>query len=337
MNRGPTPAARRSIAILVTLLILGLSLVMSIAFGSNQLDPATVWRVLLQPDGSVPAMIVTEQRLPRTLLLVVVGAALGVAGALMQSLTRNPLADPGVLGVNAGASLGVVAAVTIWHATQVWSYLWFGFAGAAIAAFAVHRLASAGRRGPDPVRLALAGVAVSMAVSSWVQTILLADQDAYNEFRFWAAGSVENRGYPVLQAISGFVLAGLVLAFALSGALNALALGEDTGRSLGVRVGLTRALVLIAVTVLAGAATAAAGPLLFAGLAAPFLARAIGGPDQRWVIGYTALAAPVMLLVADVVARVVIAPQEVPVGVTVALLGGPVFIAIVRRRRIEAL
>ena len=230
-----------------------------------------------------------------------------------------------------------MCAVAFFGIASIWFYLWFAFAGAAAASVAVYLLGGTGRQTATPVRLALAGVAISMAISALVQTVILSNQHAFNEFRFWAAGSVEGRGYPVLAAIAGFVVAGVLVALATAPALNALALGEETGRALGVRVARTRALVMIAVTLLAGAATAAAGPIVFIGLGVPYLARAICGPDQRWVLPYSLLAAPAVLLVADVLARVVIAPQEVQVGIMAAILGGPVFIAIVRRPRIEAL
>jgi len=329
--------ARRAAGLAVAAVLLVLVVLASVSVGSNPIPFGQVWELLLHPDGSFESVVVHEQRIPRTLLVLVVGAALGVAGALMQSLTRNPLADPGILGVNAGASLAVVLAVAVFGIASVWFYLWFAFAGAALASVAVYLLGGSGRQSPTPVRLALAGVAISMAVSALVQTVILSNQHAYNEFRFWAAGSAEGRGYPILWAVIGFVALGLVIALATAPALNALALGEDTGKALGVRVSRTRALVMVAVTLLAGAATAAVGPIMFVGLGVPYLARAICGPDQRWVIPASILAAPVVMLLADVLARVVIAPQEIQVGIMSAILGGPVFIAIVRRRRIEAL
>ena len=322
-------------AVALALLLLG-SLV-SLAVGSNPIALGRVWTILWQPDGSFESVVVLEQRLPRTLLLIVVGSALGVAGALIQSLTRNPLADPGILGINAGASLAVVLAVAITGVASIGFYLWFAFAGAAASAVAVYLLGMAGRSDASPVRLALAGVAISMLVASLVQTVILANQNAFNEFRFWAAGSVEGRGFPVLVTVVGFIGLGLVLACCLAPALNTLALGEETGRALGVRVGLVRGLAVAAVTVLAGAATAASGPIMFIGLGVPYLARAVLGPDQRLVLPGTAVAAPVLLLAADVLARLVVMPAEVPVGVVAAIIGGPMFVAIVRRPRIEAL
>lgn len=340
-SRTPRPVAagavRVGVIVAVTAGALLAGALVSLSVGSNPIPPARVWQLLWQPDGSFEATVVLEQRLPRTLVLVVVGAALGVAGALIQSLTRNPLADPGILGINAGASLAVVLAVAITGISAVGFYLWFAFAGAAAAAVVVYLLGMAGDAAPSPLRLSLAGVAISMTIASLVQTVILANANAFNEFRFWAAGSVEGRGWPVLGATGGFIAAGLVLAGCLAPALNVLALGADAGRALGVRVGLVRGLAVAAVTLLAGAATAAAGPIMFLGLGVPYLARAVFGPDQRLVLPGTALAAPVVLLVADVLARVVVAPSEVPVGVLAAILGGPVFVAIVRRPRIEAL
>ncbi|GAA5030713.1 iron chelate uptake ABC transporter family permease subunit [Microbacterium fluvii] len=309
----------------------------SLAIGSNPIPIGEVWRVLTHPDGSMAAAVVTGQRVPRTLVVIVVGVALGVAGALMQSLTRNPLADPGVLGINAGASLAVVGAVAFLGVSGIWSYLWFAFAGAAAGALAAYVLGSSGRSGPTPVRLALAGVAISMAVSSLVQAVILSNQEAFNEFRFWASGSAEGRGYAELAAVTGFIVVGTVIALCLAPALNALALGDEAGRALGVRVGAVRTAVVASVALLAGAATAALGPIMFVGLAVPYLARAVCGSDQRWVLPVTAIAAPTALLAADIVGRVVAYPAEVPVGIIAAVLGGPVFVALVRRRRIEAL
>jgi iron complex transport system permease protein len=333
----PGGSSRKAIGIGVTAAVLAVLVLCSIAVGSNPIPFSQVWQLLLNPDGSFESIIVHEQRIPRTLLVIVVGAALGVSGALMQSLTRNPLADPGVLGVNAGASLAVVAAVAVFGVASIWFYLWFAFAGAALASVAVYLLGGAGRQSPTPMRLALAGVAISMAVSALVDTVILSNQQAFNEFRFWAAGSAEGRGYPVLWAVLGFVLVSLLIALSTAPALNALALGTEVGKALGVRLARTRALVMLAVTLLAGSATAAVGPIMFVGLGVPYLARAVCGPDQRWVVPYSMLAAPVVLLVADVLARVVIAPQEVQVGIMAAILGGPVFVSLVRRRRIEAL
>ncbi|WP_120004148.1 FecCD family ABC transporter permease [Nesterenkonia muleiensis] len=320
-------------ALSLTLLLCALS----ISIGSRSIAVLDVWGFLLRPEETAEAAVVTQLRVPRTLIAVVVGAALAVAGSLMQSLTRNPLADPGILGINAGASLAVVIAVAVTGIASIMFYMWFAFLGAAAAAVGVYLLGSGRRRTATPARLALAGVAITAALTALVQTIILTNQEAFNEFRFWTAGSLEGRGLEITGAAAPFVAAGLLLALLLAPALNALALGEQTGAALGVRVRRTRALTFLAVTLLCGAGTAAVGPIAFVGLGVPFLARAAVGPDQRWSVPLCLLLGPAMLLAADVAGRVVIAPQEVQAGIITALVGAPLFITIVRRRRIEAL
>ncbi|MDO4911333.1 MAG: iron ABC transporter permease [Corynebacterium sp.] len=305
---------------------------LSLVVGSGHIGLGQSLNLVFNPDGSFESTVIHSQRIPRTILVILVGMALGVAGALMQSFTRNPLADPGVLGVNAGAAIAVVCAVAFFNIVSIWFYLWFAFLGAAVTSVAVYLLA--GIRA-TPARLALAGVAISMAVSSLVQLIILSNQNAYNEFRFWAAGSVEGRGPSIIYAILGFVILGLIIAFACAPGLNALALGEDSAKALGARVGLIRLAVMVAITLLAGSATAAVGPIMFIGLGVPYIARAITGPDQRYVLPLSALAAPVVLLAADLLARVVIAPQEIQTGVVTAILGGPVFIALIRSKKVS--
>lgn len=327
----------RGSVLLIELLLLTVTAALSIAIGSNQIPLLRTVELLFVPDSSFESTVVHDQRIPRTLLVIAVAAALGVAGAVIQSLTRNPLADPGILGVNAGASLAVVLAVAVFGIASIWFYLWFAFIGAALAAVVVYLLGSAGGSAATPVRLALAGVAIGMAIFSLVQTVLLTNQQAFNEFRFWAAGSAEGRGYPVLFAVLGFIIAGLILAFAIAPALNAMALGDEAGKALGVNVTRTRAITMIAVTLLAGAATAAVGPISFIGLGVPYVARALCGSDQRWVLPAAALLAPTMLLGADIIGRVVATPSEVQAGIVAAIIGGPVFVVIARKKRIESL
>ncbi|MTD14902.1 iron chelate uptake ABC transporter family permease subunit [Nakamurella sp. YIM 132087] len=317
--------------------VLLLSLLAGLTIGSNPLSPAEVWSLLLHPDGSFDSEIFWQGRVPRTLLLLVVGAALAVAGAMMQSLTRNPLADPGIFGINQGAALAVVLAVVVTGRTDLMTYLWFAFAGAAAAAVAVTVLGGAGRPSDigGPVRLALAGVAVSAALGSLVQTLVLADADAFNEFRFWAAGSAEGRGFPVLWTVLGFLVIGMAMAFGSARSMNALALGDDTGRALGVRLGRTRITVMVAVALCCGAATAAVGPIAFLGLAVPHLARALTGPDLRRMLPVAVVLGGALLLLADVIGRVVAGGEgEVQVGIVTALLGGPVFVLVARSRRV---
>lgn len=331
------PGAVRAAAIVAALGVLGFAVLLSLSLGSKDIGLARTWALLLAPDGSGEAIVLHELRVPRTLLGVVVGAALGIAGGLMQSLTRNPLADPGILGVNAGASVAVVLVVALTGVSGIGFYLWFAFAGAALASVAVYLLGTSHRQAATPTRLALAGVAISAALQALTQTIILADQTAYNEFRFWVSGSLEGRLYPILLTVLPFILLGLLIALLLAPALNALALGAETGRALGVRVQRTRVATMVAVTLLCGAATAAVGPIGFVGLAVPFAARLVVGSDQRWVTVFAAILGPAWLLIADVIARLVVRPEEAPVGVIAALIGAPVFVAIVRRRKIAAL
>ena len=317
-------------------LVLVAAAVLSLLIGSHPLPPDEVWRLLWHPDDTTASSIVNDQRLPRTVLAAAVGAALGTAGAVMQGLTRNPLADPGVLGVNAGASLLVVTAVAIGGTLDVRSYLWFALAGAAVAAVGVYALAGTGKPS-TPARLALAGVAVSAALAAITQTVILADQEAFNEFRTWVGGSLEGRGWSVLTTVAPLLLLGGVLSAVIAPALGTLALGDETAHGLGVHVARTRVLALVAVTLLAGASTAAVGPIGFVGLAVPMLARKVVGHDQRWVTASSMLLGATALLLADVLARVVLGHQEVQAGLIAAVVGGPVFVAVVRRRKVPAL
>ncbi|WP_300400610.1 iron ABC transporter permease [Nocardioides sp.] len=328
--------SRRSLLLGLVIVLLLAGVAASLLVGSRGLAPDRVWELLWHPDGSLESAVVRGQRLPRTVLGLVVGAALGLAGAVMQALTRNPLADPGILGVNAGAALVVVAFVAVSGVTDIGAYVWFALAGAGAAAATVYAVAGVGRPDSSPVRLALAGVAVSAALASLTSAVVLADQEAFNEFRFWVAGSLQGRGWSELGAVAPFLGVGLVLALSITGALGVLMLGEDTARGLGVKVSRVRTLALLAVTALCGAATAAVGPIAFVGLAVPMVARALMGHDLRWISACSLALGALWLLTADVLARV-LAPEEVAAGIVAALVGGPVFVLVARRRRVPAL
>ncbi|ADB51108.1 iron chelate uptake ABC transporter family permease subunit [Conexibacter woesei] len=327
----------RSVGLLAAVAALAVAVVLSLALGAKSIPLAEVFGDLLHPDGSQNSAIVHDLRVPRTLLGLGVGIALGLAGALMQALTRNPLADPGLLGINAGAAAAVVIAVGLFGVGGLTGYIWFAFAGAGVAAVVVYLIAAAGRGGATPVRLALAGTAVTAALLSLTQAITLLDRAAFETWRFWWVGSLAGRDAQTIAEVAPFLVVGAVLALALARPLNALALGDDAGRALGAHVGRTRVLGGVAITLLCGAATAAAGPIAFIGLTIPHIARAIVGPDQRWVLSYSLVLAPLLLLVSDVLGRVVTRPGELQVGIVMAFVGAPVFLLLVRRRRIAQL
>jgi iron complex transport system permease protein len=326
----------RSAGLILAFAILALAALLSLAVGARSIAPADVASALLGGGSSRDAAIVRSIRVPRTLLGIVVGAAIGIAGALMQALTRNPLADPGLLGVNAGAAAAVVIALALGVAGAAGS-VWFAFIGAALASVTVYAIGSAGRGGATPVRLALAGVALTAALTAVIYGVALSDVRLLQQYNFWAVGALGGRGRSQLDAILPFVAVGILLALALARPLNALALGDDSARALGARVGRTRIGGGVAITLLCGAATAAAGPIYFLGLTVPHAGRAVCGPDQRWVLAYSAVLGAALLLIADVLGRVLVRPSELQAGVMVSVIGAPVFIALVRRKRIAAL
>ncbi|MFF5002055.1 FecCD family ABC transporter permease [Streptomyces phaeochromogenes] len=305
---------------------------LSLAVGSGHVALHDVVEGVFSPDRSVRGqLVIQEVRLPRTLAGLLAGVALGLAGAVIQGLTRNPLADPGLLGVNAGAAVFVVFAISVLSLTEAGQYIWFGFLGACLAAVLVYGVGSLGREGATPVKLALAGAATTAVLSSVTSAMLLTDSQTFDQFRFWQVGALNGRDIDVLWQALPFVVVGGVLANAMGPRLNGLALGDDVARGLGQRLGTTRVLGAVSIVLLCGAATAVAGPLGFVGLAVPNAVRLVTGPDHRWILPYSALLAPTLLLLADVVGRVVARPGEVQVGVVTAALGCVPFIVLVRR------
>jgi iron complex transport system permease protein len=310
----------------------------SIAYGSRPIALATVWDGLWSYDATIDDhLIVRTLRVPRTMLGLLVGVGLGLAGAVMQGVTRNPLADPGILGIEAGASLAVVIGIYTLGLGSFTGYVWLAFAGAAVASLVVYLLGSLGRGGATPVKLALAGAALSALFGSLTTSILLLDVSTLDQFRFWVVGSLAGRDGEVVTGVAPFIAVGALLAIGSARSLNTLALGDDIARSLGQRVGPARGIAALAVIVLAGGATAAAGPIGFVGLTVPHVARAICGPDYRWILPWSAVLAPVLLLGADVVGRLVARPGEVQVGILTAIIGAPFFVALVRRRKLAEL
>ncbi|HVM06179.1 MAG TPA: iron chelate uptake ABC transporter family permease subunit [Acidimicrobiales bacterium] len=310
----------------------------SIAYGSRPMALSTVWDGMWAYDPTVgDHLIVRSLRIPRTGMGLLVGAALGLAGAVMQGVTRNPLADPGILGIEAGASLAVVTGIYALGIGSFSGYVWLAFVGAAVASLVVYFLGSLGRGGATPVKLALAGAALSALLGSVTTSVLLLDVATLDQFRFWVVGSIAGRDAGIVADVAPFLAVGAVLALLSARSLNTLALGNDVARSLGQRVGLARAISALAVIVLAGGATAAAGPIGFLGLTVPHVARAICGPDYRWIVAWSAVLAPILLLGADVLGRLVARPGEVQVGILTAVIGAPFFVALVRRRKLAEL
>ncbi|MFI1503156.1 FecCD family ABC transporter permease [Streptomyces platensis] len=333
-----TPRRRpllRSAGLVVSVAVLAVIVVLGIAVGAKQIPLDQVWHGVFHYSGSDTDVVIRDVRFPRTLLGLLVGAALGLAGTVMQALTRNPLADPGVLGINAGASAAVVTAVSFFGITSLTGYVWFAFAGAAVVNVAVYVLG--GTRGATPVRLALAGTALTAVLIGYINAVNLMDTAALDKMRFWTVGSLASATLPTVTSIAPFLAVGGVLALLIARPLNAIALGDDQARALGARLTRTRVLAMLAVTLLCGGATAACGPIVYVGLMVPHAVRAVTGPDMRWILPYSAVLSPVLLLGADVLGRVVARPGELQVGIVTALLGGPVFIYLVRRRRMAQL
>ncbi|MFJ1756193.1 FecCD family ABC transporter permease [Kitasatospora sp. NPDC088134] len=337
-RRAPAASAgRRTAWLLGALALLAVLAVLSLAVGARAIAPGQVLHVLLHREpASEDWIAVHHSRLPRTLLGIAVGAALGLSGALMQALTRNPLADPGLLGINGGAAAAVAAGTALFELRTFAAFVWFALLGAAVAALVV-QLLGGGRAAATPARLALAGTAVTAVLTAFVNALVLLDPLTLNRFRYWQVGTFAGVEAPVLGQVLPFLAVGAVLALLLGRPLDALALGDDTGHALGARPARTRALGLLAITLLCGAATAAVGPIAFVGLAVPHLARHLCGPDQRWIMLLSGVLAPVLLLASDVLGRLLLRPAELQVGVVTAFLGAPLFIALVRGRRIAQL
>ncbi|MQA32819.1 FecCD family ABC transporter permease [Modestobacter roseus] len=331
-------AFTRTLGLWLLLALTVVACVLSITVGTRSIGLGTVWQALT--DASTPGdetLIIRELRVPRTLLGVLAGVSLGVAGALMQGHTRNPLGDPGLLGVTAGASFAVVLSIWLLGLSTPGGYVWFALVGALLGSVTVYAIGSAGPGGSTPVTLALAGAALTALLYALIQAITIRETTALDAYRFWVVGALAGRDAEVAAQVAPFIVVGLVLALVNAPALNLLGLGEDVARGLGTRIWLARSVGLASITLLAGAATAACGPIVFVGLVVPHVARAVTGPDHRWLIPYSALLGAIFLLLADVLGRVVARPGELQVGIVLAVVGAPFFIALVRRRKLAAL
>jgi iron complex transport system permease protein len=307
--------------------------VASVAVGARPIAMSSVLDAITGFTGSNDHLVVRDLRIPRTAAGLLAGVALGASGALIQALTRNPLADPGLLGVNAGAALFVAIGIAGFGVESGDGYLWFAFAGALVATLGVYLIGSAGRSAADPIRLTLAGAAMGAVLMGVTSAMMLLRPRTFDHMRGWNAGTLAGRGSDVLLSALPFAATGLLLALVAARSLNGIALGDEAAASLGVSVNRTRAVVVISVTLLAGTATAIAGPIVFVGLMIPHVARWTAGPDQRWILLHTIVLAPILLLLSDVAGRVATAPGEVPVGIVTAFVGAPVLIVLIRRRR----
>lgn len=330
-------AAARAGGVVVAVLVLGVAVLLSLMVGAKALAPGTVIAALFDFDGSDAQAIVRDARLPRTIVGLVVGPALGVCGALIQAFTRNPLADPGILGVNAGATFAVTIGVGLIGVRGPQAYVWFALAGALLVTLIVYLIGAAGRGGPSAGRMTLAGVAIGAVLSGVTSIIMLKNMEVFSMLRFWGMGSLGGRDDSAVVIIGPFLVVGLVMSFLLARPLNAIALGDDLGRTLGAGLVRTRVLSIVGVTILAGGATALAGPIAFVGLMVPHAVRWFTGPDQRWIILYSAIVAPSMLLLSDVVGRIVLPTGELQVSIVTAVLGAPVLILLARRKRVSGL
>ncbi|MEU3708487.1 FecCD family ABC transporter permease [Streptomyces catenulae] len=332
---------RRAVGLAAVTVVLVIAAVVSLMVGARALSPGEVWHGLFaapgtDQNGTEIRLIVQTVRLPRTVLAIVAGIALGVGGALIQGYTRNPIADTGLLGVNAGASFTVVSVISLFGLTAPFQYVWFAFLGAGIAGAVVFGLASIGRGAGNPLTLALAGQGVTVFLAAMTTAVALSDKAALNALRFWNTGSVAGVHFDVIWPMTLFIGIGLVLALITLPSLNLLNLGDDVARGLGVNMTLIRTVGIVAITLLAGAATAACGPIAFLGLMVAHIARYLTGPDYRWLVPYAGLLGAVTLLICDIAGRVVVRPGELDAGVLVALLGAPFFAAMVWRGKFKS-
>lgn len=321
----------------VSLVLLLVCILASLAFGSRFVSFNDVMNALIYSKKETLSEIVVNERIPRTVFGIIAGAALGVSGALMQAITRNPIADPSILGVNTGASLFVVSGIAFFRIGSSSQYIWFALAGAAVTSVFVYGIGSMGYGGATPIKLALAGAATSAALSSVVSAIILPRTEVMNAFRFWQVGSISGATWESITAILPFLLVGFLIGILTSPALDALALGDDVATGLGVRTGVVRLIGAIAGVLLCGATTAIAGPIGFIGLMVPHTMRLICGPNLRLIIPMSAIGGAILLTISDVLGRLIGSPSELEAGIITAFLGAPILIIIAMKAKVRAL
>lgn len=330
------PAAVRLAWLLGAGLVLCVLCVLSVAFGAREV---TFTEIVAGLGGDVRGVgeAAVVARVPRTVLAVLVGAALGLSGAGMQAVTRNPLADPGILGVSGGAALAVVIGIVCFGLANPTAYLAVAITGAAVAAVFVYGVGSLGRGGATPLKLTLAGAAISAAFASLTSAILLPRVDAMETFRFWQIGGVGGATWDRIALVLPVLAIGAVICLVCARGMNSLALGDDLATGLGENVVRTRLIAASGAVILCGAATAVAGPIAFVGLVIPHMCRLLAGTDHRWLLPFCAVAGAGLLVAADIIGRVVARPEEIEVGIITAFIGAPVFIWIVRRQKVREL
>lgn len=334
--RGRRPVSVRLTWLVVVVVLLAGVAVASVAFGVRSVGWSDILPGVMAGDEDI-AQAAVRKRVPRTVLAMIVGGSLGLAGAVMQGVTRNPLADPGIVGVTSGASLFVVIGIAVFGLASPVAFIWVAIVGAGVAATFVYAVGSLGRGGATPLKLTLAGAASSAVFTSLTSAILLPRIDVLTVFRFWQIGGVGGATFAKIDQVLPFLVVGTLICATTVRALDSLALGDDVASGLGVRVAETRLLAAAGAVLLCGAATAVAGPIAFVGLAVPHLCRLLVGVDHRWLLPFSALVGAALLTTADIVGRLLADPGEVDVGIVTALLGGPIFIHIVRRRKGRAL
>lgn len=325
------------LAMVLCMALLFIFAVFSISFGAKQIAFSKVIDVILGKDVDSLEAIIIQQRIPRTVFGILAGGALGISGALMQSITRNPIADPSILGVNTGASLFVVAGIAFLNITAAYQYIWLAIIGAGITAFFVYSVASIGKDGATPLKLALSGAAVSIVLGALVSTIMLPDDRVLQAFRFWQVGSIGSATWDNISLISPFLIMGFIISMFISRYLNNLALGDEAATALGTNVVITRSVGALASVLLCGATTALAGPIGFVGLIVPHLIRLIYGSEMEKILPLSFLGSGILLLVSDLIGRIIGSPGETEVGIITAVLGAPVFIFAIRKGRVKSL
>jgi iron complex transport system permease protein len=328
-------AVTRPLGLVIGLVGVMVVALISLRLGTLPLSTDDVWNALFHYDStSYNQTVIRSLRLPRTVIALGVGGALAVAGATMQAVTRNPLAEPSILGVSSGASFAIVTAYYYGKLTEAYEYVWFAFIGALVASALVFAVGAFGREGATPVKLALAGVVVSSLLSAWTSALLLLDQETFDVVRFWFAGSVAGRELNVFWTVAPFLLGGSLACILMGYQLNVLSLGDEAARGLGMQMGRTRLICAVLVVFITGAAVSAAGPIGFVGLATPHMVRSVIGPDYRWVLPFSLVFGAIFLLSADIIGRVLMRPGEIQVGIVTAVVGAPFLIYLARQRSV---